>query len=551
MFQIKAKDGLARVGELNIRGKKITTPTIAVVVNPNKMTVPIKDLKDFDLIITNSYIIKSSKSRKEIEKKGLHKFFRWNKPIYTDSGTFQMYSIGDARITNEETLEFQKKIRSDIITPLDVFTFPDDDYTTAKRKLEETFKRIEAAKEMKEDRLLCQPIQGGKFLDLRKKACSKVYGDIAAIGGIVPLMENYNFKDLVDIIMTCKMSLPQNIPIHAFGAGNPQIFALLVAMGVDIFDSAAYALYASRGAYMTIEKIIDINELKEMHELPCTCDVCKGRSPSEMTEELIARHNLNVTLDEIRKIRVAIKGGRFFEFLVNRARLHADIYSAYIHLLKKYGKFMEEFVSLKKKKAPHFLGMETKLRPDVKVALRLYKERVGSKVNPSFKEVFPFNMLGGENVFKFSKKEFSDMKRIEKLVDFQFGKGIGKKVLKGAVIEKSRKTGRIRRILKKGGVYATIRPGDGRIVFGDEGMRDIFKLAKDYYVKIDEEAVPFVKKGKSVFCKFVKDVGSFLAGDQVAIVDEKGEYIGNGDALLSPKEIMDFDSGVAVVVRKN
>ena len=149
MFEIRDHDGAGRLGVFSVNGKKVITPNIAVVVNPNNMIIPPDEMaRDFgvDLIITNAYIIKNSKKRKEIEKQGLHKYLNFNGIIYTDSGTYQMYSKGNASITNFETLSYQELIGSDIHTPLDLFTLPADDKETARKNLEETIRRIKKLK---------------------------------------------------------------------------------------------------------------------------------------------------------------------------------------------------------------------------------------------------------------------------------------------------------------------------------------------------------------------------------------------------------------------
>jgi len=247
MFELIDRDAGGRIGKLAIGKNKTTTPSIAIVINPNKMIVTPKELKKFgaEIIITNSFII-SKNEKLRIACKELHKFFEWENPIYTDSGAFQYFSQGVKNINPEEIIDFQKKIGSDIITPLDVFTTPYDSRKTAEKNLRETIKRIKAARATV-SRLLAGPIQGGRFLDLRIKACketAKINPDIFAIGGIVPLMNEYKFKELCDIILTCKQALPANKPVHAFGCGHPITFALLVACGCDLFDSAMYSLAA-------------------------------------------------------------------------------------------------------------------------------------------------------------------------------------------------------------------------------------------------------------------------------------------------------------------
>ena len=83
-------------------------------------------------------------------------------------------------------------------------------------------------------------------------------------------MENYRYKDLVSVVMAAKRTLSPASCVHLFGAGHPSMFALATAMGCDLFDSAAYALYAKDGRYMTTHGSFRISELID---LPCACSV--------------------------------------------------------------------------------------------------------------------------------------------------------------------------------------------------------------------------------------------------------------------------------------
>ena len=380
MFEIKYRDACARICDLGFGKHKIRTPNIAIVVNPDKQIVTPAELKDIfgaEIIITNAYIIKKSKNAKKIETQGMHKFYNWDGPIYTDSGTFQMYSHGSVTIGPQETIDYQKKIGSDIITPLDMFTLPKDNRETAVKKLEETSKRICEARSSVSSQLLAGPIQGGRFIDLREKASisvGKSGADIFAIGGIVPLMERYEFSRLIDAVMNIKMNLPPGRPVHAFGCGHPMLFSLLVLVGVDLFDSAAYALYAEDKRYMTVRGTFKIDD---MHELPCSCPACSGKKPSDMDKRSIAMHNLYVTFEEIRTIRQAIMDGTLFELTEQRVRAHPALLDAYIHLLKNkdYLDFIEKSDPVTKGSAFFYTGIESSMRPAVHRARKRLVER--------------------------------------------------------------------------------------------------------------------------------------------------------------------------------
>jgi len=105
--------------------------------------------------------------------------------------------------------------------------------------------------------------------------------DVYPVGGVVPLMEAYRFKDLVEVVTAAKKGLGSGVPVHLFGAGHPMVFALAAALGCDLFDSAAYALYARQGRYLTA---LGTWKLEEMNYLPCSCPVCHAYTQKELME---------------------------------------------------------------------------------------------------------------------------------------------------------------------------------------------------------------------------------------------------------------------------
>ena len=129
-FEIKAKDGLARVGLFTTKHGTVITPLLMPVVHPGKSAISPKQLKEqfgFQMVITNSYIINSHESfRSKALDKGVHALLDFEGPIMTDSGTFQMYfhNLPEDEIDPLEIIRFQKSIGSDIGTILDVFSDP-------------------------------------------------------------------------------------------------------------------------------------------------------------------------------------------------------------------------------------------------------------------------------------------------------------------------------------------------------------------------------------------------------------------------------------------
>ena len=185
----------------------------------------------------------------------------------TDSGSFQLSVYGQVSITNTETLSFQRDIKSDIWVPLDIPTSPASDRQTTEQELGVTMQRLKEAKEVfGSDAPIAGPVQGGIFEDLRERAGREVTDlgfTFCPIGAVVPLMESYRYRDLVSVVMAAKRTISPSACIHLFGAGHPSMFALATAMGCDLFDSAAYALYAKDGRYLTVHGSFRINELAD------------------------------------------------------------------------------------------------------------------------------------------------------------------------------------------------------------------------------------------------------------------------------------------------
>ena len=340
-FEVIHKDIAGRVGKLRVNDKMVRTPALLPVVNPHLPLVTPREMQEMgvEALITNAYIFRrSEKFRDQAIADGLHSVLDFDGVIMTDSGSFQLSVYGEVEVSNQETLEFQQAIRSDIVVPLDIPTPPDAGRERAARELATTMERIREARELFPDANLAGPVQGGIFTDLREEAGQAVQDlgfAFAPIGAVVPLMESYRYKDLVQVVLAAKRGLSPATAVHLFGAGHPSMFALAVAMGCDLFDSAAYALFAREGRYITPHGSLKLDELAE---LPCPCRVCRSMTAEELRkspdrERLLALHNLHVTLAEIARIRQAIQDGTLWELVDERCRSHPLLLNGYRELL--------------------------------------------------------------------------------------------------------------------------------------------------------------------------------------------------------------------------
>lgn len=374
-FEILHRDGLGRVGRLKTAHGTLTTPTLMPVINPmDRPITPEEMRREFgvELVMTNAYLILKHFGEDGV-RKGVHKIIDYQGPVMTDSGGYQILRYGTVDVSPEEIIRYQEAIGSDIATILDVPTGA----TATREKAEETVKiTLQRAWESiglrsKAETLWCGPVQGGLFFDLVEHSAREIGAmdfHLHAIGSPVELMEEYRYLELVGLVMAAKKNLPLERPVHLFGAGHPMMLSLAVLMGCDLFDSAAYILYARDGRYMTAQGTLRLEELKFF---PCECPMCSAKEPSEvmkMEEEerlkFIARHNLHVTFGELRRIRQAIVEGRLWEHVQQRCTAHPRLLDGFRELLK-HSEFIERFDQVTKPSAFFHLGKESGLRPEV------------------------------------------------------------------------------------------------------------------------------------------------------------------------------------------
>jgi 7-cyano-7-deazaguanine tRNA-ribosyltransferase len=387
-FEVKEKDLLARIGKLKTKSGTVETPLLFPVINPVIQPISPRRLQEdfgFEALITNAYILKKRFKNQPVEE-GLHKFLDYDKVIMTDSGAYQILVYGDIEINPAEIVHYQESINTDIATILDWPTGWKVSRTHAEQTVNETLKRARELFKIKrrDDILWVGPVQGGKFLDLIAKSAAKMGKmpfQIYALGSPTEVMESYHFDVLVDMIMNAKANLPIEKPLHLFGAGHPLIFALAVALGCDLFDSAAYAIYARENRYMTEHGTVRLSELEYF---PCACPKCSKTSPKEVMEMpqkekqvFLAEHNLYVCLAELKRVKQAIKDGKLWEHMELRAHGHPALLQA-LKRLKKYEDFIEKHSPSIKKSGIFFFNSVGLIRPEV---VR-HRKRILEKYSP-------------------------------------------------------------------------------------------------------------------------------------------------------------------------
>ena len=374
-FEVTNKDLMARIGKLETKSGAVETPLLLPVINPNLQTIPPKMLETkfgCRALITNAYIILRN-FKEEASEQGLHKFLDFSGSIMTDSGAYQLLIYKGVETSPKEIVQFQEAIDTDIATILDIPTGWGVPKKYARYTVKETIKRAKALEKMKtrNDLAWVGPVQGGQYLDLVAKSAKemgKLPFQLHALGSPTPVMEQYKFDTLVDMIATAKMNLPPDRPLHLFGAGHPFMFALAVALGCDIFDSAAYALFARQNRYLTES---GTTRLEEMQYFPCSCPVCNRTDPETLRElpkedrlKLLAEHNLHVSFCELRTIKEAVAEGRLWEHMETRAHGHPSLLQA-LKRVTKYSEYMEKQSPVTKRSGIFFFSSVGLARPEV------------------------------------------------------------------------------------------------------------------------------------------------------------------------------------------
>ncbi len=387
-FEIKEKDLLGRIGKLKTKSCTVETPLLYPVINPSIQLVPARKLKEtfgFQAVITNAYILRKNFGDKPITE-GLHKFLGFDGAVMTDSGAYQILVYGGVEFTQPEIIAYQEGIGSDIATMLDIPTGWKVTKEQAQETVAETLRRAKAFFEIKkrDDILWVGPVQGGKHLDLVASSAvemGKLPFQIYALGSPTEVMESYRYDVLAEMILTVKKGLPPERPLHLFGAGHPAMFSLAVALGCDLFDSAAYALYARENRYMTED---GTSRLQELDYFPCCCPHCSTETPrgleakpKKIQELFLAEHNLYVCQAELKRIKQAIREGRLWEHTEMRVHNHPALLSA-LKKLRSHGDLLEQFSPSVKPSGFFYFDSVGLIRPEI----TRYRKRLSERYSP-------------------------------------------------------------------------------------------------------------------------------------------------------------------------
>ena len=344
----------ARAGRFHTPHGVIETPVFMPVgTQATVKTMTPDELKENNaqIILGNTYHLYLRPGHELIkEAGGLHKFMNWDRPILTDSGGFQVFSLGELRKIKEEgvtfrshldgskhlfsperVMEIEEAIGADIAMAFDECTPYPADYAYAKNSMERTTRWLERCVKAhtREDQALFGIIQGSMFKDLREESARQVtsfdlpgYG----IGGLSvgePAEVMYEMLDYNTDIM------PKNKPRYLMGVGTPANILEAVSRGIDIFDCVMPTRNARHGHAFTMEGCRNLMNAKyKLDENPidetCDCPVCTHhtrayvhhllKSKEMLGMRLAVMHNLYFYNSFMEKIRTALDSGSFQAF---------------------------------------------------------------------------------------------------------------------------------------------------------------------------------------------------------------------------------------------
>ena len=344
----------ARLGSLKTTHGEIETPIFMPVgTNATVKAMTPEDLLAINaqIILANTYHLYLRPGHRLVEKLGgLHGFMNWKRPILTDSGGFQVFSLGELRKISEEGVKFQshldgsyhfltpelavqiqESLGADIIMCFDECPSALADYGYVSRSLEMTSRWAQRCKDVhrREGQQLFGIIQGGMHYDLRARSLEQICSigfDGYALGGLSVGEEK---EQMYGVMEACAPMMPQDAPRYIMGIGAPEDLVEAVFHGYDMFDCVMPTRNARNGMLFTSQGRINIKaKIYEEDEGPldpeCGCHVCRNysraylrhlyRAGEILASHLNTYHNLYFYLDLMRQIRVSIRDDNFSEF---------------------------------------------------------------------------------------------------------------------------------------------------------------------------------------------------------------------------------------------
>lgn len=358
-FKLLAKDAscAARLGSVTTPHGTFPTPIFMPVgtqATVKAMTPDELQEVKAGIILANTYHLYIRPGHELIGRMGgLHEFMGWSRPILTDSGGFQVFSLGELCRIKEEGVTFQshldgsyhfispeisigiqEALGADIIMCFDECPANTVDYEYARKSMEMTSRWAARCKEAKrrDDQALFGIVQGGRFLDLRARSAADLRSigfDGYALGGLSVGEEK---EVMYGVMEACEPLLPEDRPRYVMGIGTPEDLIEAIYRGYDMFDCVMPTRNARNGMLFTSSGSISIKNARYAEDsspidAECGCYVCRNYSRAYLRhlyragEILSSRfntyHNLYYYLNLMERAREAIAQGRFPEFRQN------------------------------------------------------------------------------------------------------------------------------------------------------------------------------------------------------------------------------------------
>lgn len=344
----------ARAGILHTPHGDIETPIFMPVgTNSAVKTLINRDIEDTgaQIILANSYHLYLRAGTKLIRKfGGIHGWMNWNKPVLTDSGGFQVFSLSEMRkiteegvkfrdpkdgsehfISPEKSMEIQEDIGADIMMAFDVCSPYPCSYQEAKKAMEQTHRWLERCFKAKTNpkQALFPIVQGAFFDDLRKESAA-VISSYDAVGYAIGGLSVGETKEIMNhfVEFTAPL-LPSNKPRYLMGVGTPEDLLDGIKRGIDMFDCVLPTRNARHGSFFTHEgKRCIKNKMYQEDPSPldsnCDCYACKNHSRAYLRHlfrcqeatcaALMSIHNIKFLIDFAKACRKAILNDEFNEF---------------------------------------------------------------------------------------------------------------------------------------------------------------------------------------------------------------------------------------------
>ncbi|MBL4851608.1 MAG: tRNA guanosine(34) transglycosylase Tgt [Gammaproteobacteria bacterium] len=332
-FDLLAEDGLARRGRISLRRGVIDTPvfmpvgTAATVKGVMPQTV---DEIGAQIILNNTFHLMLRPGMEVISAHdGVHNFMHWQKPILTDSGGYQVFSLGKMRKLTEKGVEFrspfdgakvwldpetsmsiQRTLGADIVMSFDECTPYPASYEEAQQSMELSMRWAQRSKDAHSDNpaALFGIIQGGIYPDLRQQSLQQLTDigfDGYAIGG---LSVGEPQVEMLHILDGLAPAMPKQSPRYLMGVGTPQDIVEAVRRGIDMFDCVLPTRNARNAHLFTSHGVVRIrNSVHKLDTRPlddnCDCYTCQHFSRSYLRHLAHSSEMLGATLNTIHNLR--------------------------------------------------------------------------------------------------------------------------------------------------------------------------------------------------------------------------------------------------------